>query len=523
MQPVAAAPSLDAARFARAFPFHLWLDESLRIRGIGASLHKAMPALRRGMALDGAFQVRRPRDAETLDDWRRHGGDLCTLKARTDGPPLTLRGNAEVLDDDSLLLLVTPVLGTTEELRALGLGFNDLARHDATGEMLMLARTTQISAADTERMAQRLKMRSELLDSILELSHNGVLAFGPAGQLQHTNAALLRMLGLQRGQLAGLDLPGVQALLDERTEPAQRGRCLHIPAEAAAEEAARFKLHLVAPRPAVIELSSRRGADGSTLFYLRDMTAESEIDRMKSEFLSTAAHELRTPMVSIFGFTELLLHRPVGEAARRDVLETVHRQASLLINMVNELLDLARIEARQGKDLQREPLGLGALVSETAQRLNLAGGRERIRIALDHGGLEVLVDRGKTSQALTNVLSNAVKYSPGGGEILVQTRLGQVGGVAAAGVQVSDSGIGMTPEQLARVFERFFRADPSGNIPGTGLGMSLVKEIVELQGGRIDIASQPGAGTSVTLWLPLCEQPAQQTQVLAPAPALAGV
>lgn len=503
---MASAPALDAAQFARAFPFHLWLDESLCIRGIGASLRKAMPALRLGMLLNGAFEVRRPRDALTLDDWRRHGGDLCTLKARTSGPPLTLRGNAELLDDDSLLLLVTPVVISTAGLRALGLGLNDLARHDATGEMLMLAHTMQMSAADTERMAQRLKTRSELLNSILELSCDGVLAFGPDGHLQHANAALLRMVGLQRSQLVGLDLPGMQAMLDEHTEPAQRGRCLRIDAEQPLDEAASFKLKLVAPRPSVIDLRSRRAADGSTLFYLRDMTAESEIDRMKTEFLTTAAHELRTPMVSIFGFTELLLHRPVGEAARRDVLETVHRQASLLIKMINELLDLARIEARQGKDLQREPHALSALVADTAQRLNLAGGPQRIRLELAHGALEVLVDAGKTSQALTNVLSNAVKYSPAGGEILVRTLLAPVNGTAAVGVQVSDRGIGMTPEQLGRVFERFYRADPSGNIPGTGLGMSLVKEIVELQGGRVDITSQPGQGTTVTLWLPLVRQ-----------------
>ena len=506
------APALDAARFARAFPFYLQLDAALHIRGIGASLHKAMPALRPGMALAAAFEVRRPRAAATLDEWRRHGGDLCTLRALAKGPVLTLRGNAEVLDDGSLLLLITPVLNSTEALRELGLGLNDLARHDATGEMLMLARTTQMSAADTQRMAERLKLRSELLNSILELSSNGVLAFAPDGRLQHANAALLRMLGLQRGQLTGLNLPAVQALLDERTEPAQRGRALRIDANAPADGAARPKLHLVAPRPSVIELSARRGADGSTLFYLRDMTVESEIDRMKSEFLSTAAHELRTPMVSIFGFTELLLNRPVGEAARRDVLETVHRQASLLIKMVNELLDLARIEARQGKDLHREPLNLGVLVADTAQRLNLVGAGERIRIDLAHGEFDVLVDAGKTSQALTNVLSNAVKYSPAGGDIVLRTERGQVGGVAAVGVQVIDRGIGMTAAQLARVFERFYRADPSGNIPGTGLGMSLVKEIVELQGGRVDIDSRHGEGTSVTLWLPLATAAAATAQ-----------
>jgi signal transduction histidine kinase len=100
------------------------------------------------------------------------------------------------------------------------------------------------------------------------------------------------------------------------------------------------------------------------------------------------------------------------------------------------------------------------------------------------------------------VLSNAFKYSPAGGEVRLQTVAGTLDGMPAVGVRVSDQGIGMTPAQVARVFERFYRADPSGNIPGTGLGMSLVKEIVELQGGRVEMHSTPGVGSAVTLWLP---------------------
>jgi signal transduction histidine kinase len=96
-----------------------------------------------------------------------------------------------------------------------------------------------------------------------------------------------------------------------------------------------------------------------------------------------------------------------------------------------------------------------------------------------------------------------VKYSPGGGTILVTTQTGELRGEPAVGLRVTDRGIGMSAEQMARVFERFYRADPSGNIPGTGLGMSLVKEIVELQGGRVDVTSTLGKGTTVTLWLPI--------------------
>jgi signal transduction histidine kinase len=261
----------------------------------------------------------------------------------------------------------------------------------------------------------------------------------------------------------------------------------------------------VRPERRVLARMARRAGPGhhETILFFRDITRETEVDRMKSEFLTTAAHELRTPMVSVFGFTELLLRRPVSEERRRDMLETIHRQASLLINMVNELLDLARIEARQGKDLKREPCRLDSLVTQAVGPMLIEGGAHELQIDVAHPDCVLDVDPEKTNRALTNVLSNAVKYSPEGGSILVTTQSGELRGEPAVGVRVTDHGIGMSPEQLARIFERFYRADPSGSIPGTGLGMSLVKEIVELQGGRVDIASTPGRGTTVTLWLPL--------------------
>jgi signal transduction histidine kinase len=205
--------------------------------------------------------------------------------------------------------------------------------------------------------------------------------------------------------------------------------------------------------------------------------------------------------VSVFGFTELLLKRPVPEGRKRDVLETIHRQASLLITMINDLLDLARIEARQGRDLQLTRVRLADLVRDTVERIGGAAGGHELRLSLDPAHAENLLhlDAAKASQALTNVLSNAFKYSAPGSTVELGSRLGE----GRVGLVVTDQGIGMAPEQLARVFERFYRADPSGNVPGTGLGMCLVKEIVELQGGAVELTSQPGQGTTVTLWWPL--------------------
>jgi signal transduction histidine kinase len=117
----------------------------------------------------------------------------------------------------------------------------------------------------------------------------------------------------------------------------------------------------------------------------------------------------------------------------------------------------------------------------------------------------IRVDHEKMVRALSNIITNAFKYSPDGGEVRLSVTEVTRNSRLMAGIHVSDQGIGMTPEQQARIFERFYRADPSGNIPGTGLGMSLVKEIMDLHGGEIEIVSAPGAGTTVTLWLPVMD------------------
>jgi signal transduction histidine kinase len=176
------------------------------------------------------------------------------------------------------------------------------------------------------------------------------------------------------------------------------------------------------------------------------------------------------------------------------------------VAIVNELLDLARIEARRGQDFEIETLDLAEFLTEIAGDFKPPAGREGpcLLVPEDHAVAPVRVDRNKLRQALGNVMSNAYKYSPEGGAVHISVvhERGRTGVAAWVGVRVRDHGMGMTPEQLKRVSERFYRADSSGNIPGTGLGMSIVKEIVELLGGRLELSSAMGEGTTVTIWLP---------------------
>lgn len=263
-------------------------------------------------------------------------------------------------------------------------------------------------------------------------------------------------------------------------------------------------LQMHTPCPRTLVRSVRQGGhDNETVMYFQDITHALEVDRMKSEFLAMAAHELRTPMVSIFGFTELLLKRQFDDVRRSDMLGTIHRQASVLINLVNELLDLARIEARRGKDFKRAAQPLQPLIQGVIGGLLVHNDGRKVVCDLPDEAVWVDVDTEKLSQALTNVLSNAYKYSPQGGNIELDLVWRDRDGRLEAGMRVTDHGLGMTPEQQSRVFERFYRADTSGNIPGTGLGMTIVKEIVELHGGQVSLHSAHGVGTTVTLWIPV--------------------
>jgi PAS domain S-box-containing protein len=365
----------------------------------------------------------------------------------------------------------------------------------------------------TERERTRLAIaeRNARLNAVFDLSPDGFVVFDRERQLVFVNRAFLMMTGWDEDvATGGLGLDDFDQRLRGLHDPAQPYPPLSMQAADEGAFDTMDLLHLQLPRPRVLTRLVRHnaGGQGESILYFRDVTHETEVDRMKSEFLTTAAHELRTPMVSVFGFTELLLSRPVPEHKRRDVLQTIHRQASLLINMVNELLDLARIEARQVREMSFQPCRVVDLVERAVQSL---GGRpspdHAVVVEPIPAAWHVPGDAEKLLRALTNVLSNALKYSPAGGTIRVGAQL--EANERRLGLWVEDPGIGMTPEQQARVFERFYRADPSGNIPGTGLGMSLVKEIVELHGGEVELHSAPGAGTRVTLHLPRTEAPAR--------------
>ena len=252
----------------------------------------------------------------------------------------------------------------------------------------------------------------------------------------------------------------------------------------------------------------RQGGISGIVTIIQDVTKEREIDRMKTEFISTAAHELRTPLTSIRGFSEILLVRDdIPEESRKKYLGYINKQSVGLANIINDLLDISRIESGIGFALHKELCDGRQAIEAILPQFQEISNKHVFVAELCENPVNLHVDHEKMGQVLTNLLSNSVKYSPKGGTITIKTGIEDAkkdNDRPSFFISVQDEGMGMTQEQVEHIYDKFYRADASNTaIEGTGLGMSIVKHIVEAHDGRIDISSQKGKGTTVTVFLPL--------------------
>ncbi len=223
----------------------------------------------------------------------------------------------------------------------------------------------------------------------------------------------------------------------------------------------------------------------------------------KSRFLANMSHELRTPLNAIIGFAELLLNRDdLPPEKAREYLTDIHTGGKHLLSVINDILDISRIEA--GKVELRDEVVAAEDLVDAAQRMVRPRAEEagiELRCGVERGALTLRVDRRLMLQAILNFTSNAVKFTERGGRVDIETRCNANGG---ADIVVRDSGIGMSAEDVARVGERFLQADGrlSRKYEGTGLGLVIAKRLIELHGGELTVESKLGAGTAMTIHLP---------------------
>lgn len=246
------------------------------------------------------------------------------------------------------------------------------------------------------------------------------------------------------------------------------------------------------------------GYRGSTSDITKRKQMEEKLlrnDRTKSEFIAIASHELRTPLTSVLGYSELMLSNDnFSEQQRREYLSEIYDRALALDRIIDELLDISRIESGRMVHLDCTPINLCELVNQVLQQFRKEAHHHHFISLFPDEAPKVVADKGKLEQIFENLIGNAIKFSPQGSEITVS------GDVVDGHYQVTvaDKGIGLSPEQQHVVFEKFYRVDNSDTAtPGLGIGLHLVKNIVEAHRGRVWIESTPGEGSQVTFILPL--------------------
>jgi signal transduction histidine kinase len=239
---------------------------------------------------------------------------------------------------------------------------------------------------------------------------------------------------------------------------------------------------------------------------LRDITREIEADKAKREFISTVSHELRTPLTSVKGYVDLMMLGTAGPISdmQKSFLQVVKSNADRLNGLVEDLLEISRLE--NGKvTLNVKPLHLPDLIGDIVSSLRTETERKRMELVLEIEELPMIEgDPKRINQVLTNLLSNAHKYTRDGGQITVRVFQRD----AQVQVDVADTGVGIPPDELPKMFSRFFRANNSlkDEVGGTGLGLSIAKSFVELHGGDMWVTSEIDVGSTFSFTLPLTYQ-----------------
>jgi two-component system phosphate regulon sensor histidine kinase PhoR len=362
-------------------------------------------------------------------------------------------------------------------------------------ELGVVAQAMDQAVQELGRRVDELSRDRTRMVAILASMVEGVLVVDDQGRLQHVNEAARRMLNLHhdainRSYLEAIRHPGI---VD------QLSRVL------AGEQPAGLELSITrdVTRTLVARVAPVIAAGRGAVLVLHDITDLRRADQIRRDFVANVSHELRTPLTAIKGYTEALMDDLAQDDSNRKFLDIVHRHSTRMERLVNDLLRLARLDAGQElPELARCDIAalIGSVVDDFKAVAEAKGQRLQASVAPDAG--TIVADAAKVHDILRNLIENAVNYTPEGAAIDIAADI--VDGKYRLVVQ--DSGPGIPAEDLARIFERFYRVDKSRTRPGgTGLGLSIVKNLAQVLGGEVTAANRDTGGAIFTVTLPLRE------------------
>jgi len=358
-----------------------------------------------------------------------------------------------------------------------------------------------------ERTGEVLTER-ERLQSIVEHASEGIFFTRADGIVEYVNPAWQRITGLHSREIVGKRLSdiideqatqGLNQMLGSFQPGASWEGEIHNRRPDGSEYDALLR---IVPAP------DARGRIGNLVGVMHDISARKQIDRMRSKFVANVSHELRTPITNLKLYQTLIANASGDRLA--EYISTMGDQVNRLERLVEDLLDVSRLD-RGSLEMQPEMLDLNQLLRESveSQRLRAERRSQSLSVVLLPDLPPIYVDQKRMSQVATNLLANAINYTPQGENIGVRSWLERRDPTEWVAFSVWDTGTGIAPEDLPFIFEPFFRSEQAkqSGMPGTGLGLGIVKEIIELHQGRINVESVPGKGTSFTVWLPAYAAP----------------
>ncbi|MGQ0561558.1 MAG: sensor histidine kinase [Gemmatimonadota bacterium] len=331
-----------------------------------------------------------------------------------------------------------------------------------------------------------------LFESITE----GIVQVSPDARLMHVNAAARALLGLPvnaEGKLASSLIRNID--LREIIERSARGEAMP-----GTEVVIEGRQLLVSPQP----LRGGHEQAGSTVISVVDLTELRRLETVRRDFVANVSHELKTPLTAIRGYAETILAEDVPRDLELQFLNVIHRNATRLQRVVDELLDLSRLQSG-GWQPMLQRVEVQSLAQDVWSAFEENARRKCIDFEIAGAPATACADPDGLRQVLSNLYDNAIRYTPEGGRVRTLVHQAGAGGAARKlEIEVRDTGIGIPSDALPRIFERFFRVDParSREQGGTGLGLSIVKHLIERMGGEVVAESELGKGTSIKVRLP---------------------